>query len=114
MDRKSEQTFRHAVEEIKKGKSFLVASHVNPEGDAVGSLLSLVLGLKELKKDVTAYLYDPVPKTFDFLPYADKVTNKIDENKIYDAVFVVDFGQKDKVGGEFYKIKNKGKVINID
>ena len=108
------QKFKEVIDEIKNGKTFLVSSHVNPEGDAVGSLLSLVLGLKELKKDVTAYLYDPVPKTFDFLPYADKVTNKIDENKIYDAVFVVDCGQKDRLGEDFHKIKNKGKVINID
>lgn len=108
------QKFKEVIDEIKNGKNFLVSSHVNPEGDAVGSLLSLVLGLKGLKKDVTAYLYDPVPKTFNFLPFADKVTNKIDENKIYDAVFVVDCGQKDRLGEDFHKIKNKGKVINID
>lgn len=108
------QKFKEVIDEIKNGKTFLVSSHVNPEGDAVGSLLSLVLGLKGLKKDVTAYLYDPVPKTFDFLPFADKVTNKIDENKIYDAVFVVDCGQKDRLGEDFNKIKNKGKLINID
>lgn len=114
MDRKSEQTFRHAVEEIKKGKSFLVASHVNPEGDAVGSTLALALGLKELKKDVTAYLYDPVPATFRFLPFADKVVHRINEDKVYDVIFAVDCGQRDRLGEEFDKIKNKGKLINID
>ncbi len=106
--------FKQVIDEINKGKTFLVSSHVNPEGDAVGSLLSLTLGLKELKKDVTAYLYDPVPKTFKFLPFADKVANKIDENKIYDAVFAVDCGQKDRLGEDFGRIKNKGKLINID
>src|SRR3989337_1226901 len=114
MDRKSEQTFRHAVEEIKKGKSFLVSSHVNPEGDAVGSMLALALGLKELNKDVTAYLYDPVPKVFRFLPFADKVINKINEDKIYDAVLAVDCGQKDRLCEDFNKIKKQGKLINID
>ena len=108
------QKYKQVIEEIKKGKTFLVSSHVNPEGDAVGSLLSLALGLKEFKKDVTAYLYDPVPKVFTFLPFADKVINKIDENKIYDAVLVVDCGQKDRLGEDFSKIKNKGKLINID
>lgn len=106
--------FKQVIDEINKGKTFLVSSHVNPEGDAVGSLLSLALGLKELKKDVTAYLYDPVPKTFKFLPFADKVANKIDENKIYDVVFAVDCGQKDRLGEDFSRIKNKGKLINID
>lgn len=110
MDRK----FKQVIDEINKGKTFLVSSHVNPEGDAVGSLLSLALGLKELKKDVTAYLYDPVPKIFKFLPFADKVTNKIDESKIYDTILVVDCGQKDRLGEDFSKIKNRGKLINID
>ncbi|MBI3752760.1 MAG: bifunctional oligoribonuclease/PAP phosphatase NrnA [Deltaproteobacteria bacterium] len=108
------QKYKQVINEIRHGNSFLVASHVNPEGDAVGSLLSLTLGLKGLQKDVTAYLYDPVPKTFKFLPFADKVVNKIDENKIYDAVLVVDCGQKDRLGEDFGKIKNRGKLINID
>ncbi|MBI5048269.1 MAG: bifunctional oligoribonuclease/PAP phosphatase NrnA [Deltaproteobacteria bacterium] len=106
--------FKQVIDEIKKGKTFLVSSHVNPEGDAVGSTLALALGLKELKKDVTAYLYDPVPKVFEFLPFADKVVNRISEEKIYDAVLVVDCGQKDRLGEDFIKIKNKGKLINID
>ena len=110
MDKKFEQV----IEEIRKGKSFLVSSHVNPEGDAVGSMLALALGLKELNKDVTTYLYDPVPKVFRFLPFADKVINKINEDKIYDAVLAVDCGQKDRLGEDFNKIKNQGKLINID
>ena len=110
MDKKFEQV----IEEIRKGKSFLVSSHINPEGDAVGSMLALALGLKELNKDVTAYLYDPVPKVFRFLPFADKVINKIHEDKIYDAVFAVDCGQRDRLGEDFNKIKNQGKLINID
>ncbi|MBI5328409.1 MAG: bifunctional oligoribonuclease/PAP phosphatase NrnA [Deltaproteobacteria bacterium] len=106
--------FEQVINEIKNGQTFLISSHVNPEGDAVGSTLALAIGLKELNKDVTAYLYDPVPKVFEFLPFADKVVNRINEDKIYDAVLVVDCGQKDRLGEDFNKIKNKGKLINID
>ncbi|MBI3755089.1 MAG: DHH family phosphoesterase [Deltaproteobacteria bacterium] len=114
MAQRFEQTFKHVIEEIKKGGSFLIASHVNPEGDAVGSTLALSLGLKELKKDVTAYLYDPVPALFRFLPFADKVAHKVNEDKVYDAILVVDCGQRERLGEDFNKIKNKGKLINID
>ncbi|MBI5238428.1 MAG: bifunctional oligoribonuclease/PAP phosphatase NrnA, partial [Deltaproteobacteria bacterium] len=38
--------FLGVIEKIKKGRKFLVVSHVNPEGDAVGSLLGLALALK--------------------------------------------------------------------
>ena len=47
MSKKSEQTFDAVIKEINNGVRFLVASHVNPEGDAVGSTLALALGLKE-------------------------------------------------------------------
>ena len=114
MSKKSEQTFDAVIKEINNGVRFLVASHVNPEGDAVGSTLALALGLKELKKDVTAYLYDPVPAAFKFLPFADKVVSKAPEDKIYDAIFVVDCGQDDRIGEDFSRIKNRGKLINID
>lgn len=110
----AEQAFKDVIAEIKKGQNFLIASHVNPEGDAVGSTLALALGLRELKKDVTAYLYDPVPALFRFLPFADKVVSKVNENIIYDAVLVVDCGQIDRLGEEFNKVKNRGKLINID
>ncbi|HHD11256.1 MAG TPA: bifunctional oligoribonuclease/PAP phosphatase NrnA, partial [Deltaproteobacteria bacterium] len=60
--------FSDAIEEIKKGRRFLVISHVNPEGDAVGSLLGLALALKEAGKDVVPYLEDPVPEVLRFLP----------------------------------------------
>lgn len=114
MTPKTNLSFKSVIEEINKGEKFIVSSHINPEGDAVGSMLALVLGLRELKKDVTAYLYDTVPLMFRFLPYSDKVTNKIDENVVYDAVFVVDCGQKDRLGNDFHKIKTRGKIINID
>jgi len=98
VSKKSEQAFDAVIKEINNGVRFLVTSHVNPEGDAVGSTLALALGLKELKKDVTAYLYDPVPAAFKFLPFADKVVSKAPEDKIYDAIFVVDCGQNDRIG----------------
>ena len=60
--------FGRAIEEIKKGKRFIVISHVNPEGDAIGSLLGLALALKGMGKEVIAYLEDRVPDVYNFLP----------------------------------------------
>lgn len=108
MDRRFDQI----IGEIKKGKTFLVSSHVNPEGDAVGSSLALALGMRQLGKDVTVYLPDRVPEIFRFLPSADKVVSRLDGT--YDATFVVDCGQMDRLGREFNNIDEKGKIINID
>ncbi|MBI5642428.1 MAG: bifunctional oligoribonuclease/PAP phosphatase NrnA [Deltaproteobacteria bacterium] len=110
MDRR----FDAAIEEIKKGKKFLTVSHVSPEGDAVGSLLGVTLALRSLGKDVTAYLEDPVPDLFKFLPGADTVVHNLEGAGPFDATFAVDCGQKERLGKGFVNLKEPGKIINID
>lgn len=106
--------FDEVLQEIKNGKRFLVISHVNPEGDAIGSTIGLALALKDLGKDVTPYLEDQVPAVYKFLPGADLVTNKIERDDWYDVVFAVDCGTMERLGKGFKNIVNKGKIINID
>lgn len=103
-----------AIEELKKGKRFLVVSHVNPEGDAVGSLLGLYLAIKSQGKEAVAYLEDPVPDLFTFLPGAKEIVHSLDNSSSFDATFAVDCGQKERLGRGFNELKNPGRVINID
>ncbi|MCS7191565.1 MAG: bifunctional oligoribonuclease/PAP phosphatase NrnA [Armatimonadetes bacterium] len=51
----------------------LIASHVSPEGDAIGSALALTLGLEKLGKVVEVVCHNGVPKRYEFLPKAEKV-----------------------------------------
>lgn len=110
MDRR----FDKAIEWVKKGGNFLAVSHVNPEGDAVGSLLGLTLALRSIGKNVTAYLEDPVPDTFRFLPGASTVVHSLEIESPFDATFAVDCGQKDRLGMGFLALKEPGCIINID
>ncbi len=52
---------------------FLVVTHENPDGDALGSMLALTLGLRALGKDALMYLSGtaPLPAEFEFLPLGD-------------------------------------------
>lgn len=109
-----DKLFNEAIEKIKKGRKFLVVSHVNPEGDAVGSLLGLSLALKNIGKDVTPYLEDPIPDVFKFLPGADLVAHDLNGKGPFDATFAVDCGQKDRLGKGFCELKAPGTVINVD
>lgn len=109
-----EKRFSQVIEEINRGKRFLTVSHVSPEGDAVGSLLGITLALRSLGKDVTAYLEDPVPDLFKFLPGADTVVHNLDGKGPFDATFAVDCGQKERLGKGFNELKNPGRVVNID
>lgn len=106
--------FDKVIDEIKKGKNFLVVSHVNPEGDAVGSALAMGLGLKELGKSSKVFLHDNVPEVFNFLPGAGDIVHDIDNGEAFDVTIVVDCGQMDRLGENFKKVKNHGKIINID
>lgn len=106
--------FDAAVAELKAGKKFLVVSHVSPEGDAVGSLLGMALALRTLGKDVTAYLEDPVPDLFLFLPGADTVVHSLDGAGPFDATFAVDCGQKERLGKGFMALREPGRIVNID
>lgn len=110
MDRR----FDKAIEVLKRGKRFLVVSHVSPEGDAIGSLLGMTLALRGLGKDVTAYLEDRIPDLFEFLPGARTVVHTLEGMGPFDATFAVDCGQKDRLGRDFVNLKEPGCVINID
>ena len=106
--------FDDAVAELKRGKKFLVVSHVSPEGDAVGSLLGMTLALRSLGKEATAYLEDPVPDLFKFLPGADTVVHSLEGAGPFDATFAVDCGQKERLGRGFISLKEPGRIVNID
>jgi phosphoesterase RecJ-like protein len=48
--------FDTVVEALRTHERFLVVTHENPDGDALGSMLGAALGLRELGKDVVMYL----------------------------------------------------------
>ena len=61
------------VEALRGHDRFVVVTHENPDGDALGSLQGLVLGLRALDKDVVPYLsgHGPLPAEYGFLDLAD-------------------------------------------
>jgi phosphoesterase RecJ-like protein len=61
------------VDALRSHDRFLATTHENPDGDALGSLLGLTLGLRQLGKDVEMILgpRERVPAEYAFLPLAD-------------------------------------------
>jgi phosphoesterase RecJ-like protein len=56
----------------------LLATHFNPDGDALGSLLGLVEILEGMGKRVLAYLEEPVSHVYRFLPGCAQVQTDMD------------------------------------
>lgn len=92
---------------------FLV-SHVNPDGDAVGSLIALGLALEKLGIDTTMYNESSIPAVYRFLPAIEKITRQTDELDDYDAAVVLDCGDLGRVGAVAERIAGFKLMINID
>src|SRR5881296_1659940 len=58
---------------IRGHERFLVTTHENPDGDALGSLLAAKLALAQLGKDTVMVLYGdaPLPNEYAFMPLPD-------------------------------------------
>lgn len=52
---------------ITRGQRFVLTTHVNPDGDGLGSEAALSGFLKNLNKDVFIFNSSPVPRNYDFL-----------------------------------------------
>ena len=64
------------INQIKKAQHILLASHSDPDGDAVSSLLALGLALSKLDKKTTLYNASPIPAVYRFLPSVERIVNR--------------------------------------
>ncbi|MGI9535010.1 MAG: DHH family phosphoesterase [Thermodesulfobacteriota bacterium] len=67
----------------------LLASHENPDYDALGSMLALATGLKSLGKDVNLYNSGNIPNHLKFLPDWEIVNNDLSAFKDNYDLFVL-------------------------
>lgn len=58
---------------IRSGNRFLLTSHVNPDGDAIGSELGLARMLRKLGKGATVWNHDATPRIYAALPGAARI-----------------------------------------
>jgi phosphoesterase RecJ-like protein len=58
---------------LRHGQRFVVSSHINPDGDAVGSALGLTRVLLSLGKAAVIWNRDVTPKIYQNLPGSDRI-----------------------------------------
>lgn len=107
-------TFLEIRDEILKRDNIVVVSHVNPDGDAIGSGLALTLGLRKLGKKVRFILQDKYPDSVSFLKeIGNAEVYNPSENYNFNLVICVDGATDDRLG-EAKKLLENRFVINID
>lgn len=84
---------------VKDAKRVLIATHIFPDGDALGSQLALGFALESMGKEVYLYSEEPVSYILDFLPGCDRLITFLPErNAHFDCAFSVDCGDKRRLG----------------
>ncbi|MCX7879521.1 MAG: bifunctional oligoribonuclease/PAP phosphatase NrnA [Ignavibacteria bacterium] len=80
--------------------SFLLTTHINPDGDAVGSCLALYHYLRQKNKNCSIFFHSPIPSNLRFLDGIDKIKFSSDSGLVFeqtDAVIVVDLNDISRV-----------------
>lgn len=102
------------IQHIKDGQHILIASHAEPDGDSVGSLVALGLALTKLDKKITMHTPSPIPAVYRFLPGASRIVQQIQDADIYDLALVLDCGDLTRIGDTSAEIGRIPVLINID
>ncbi|MBW2432879.1 MAG: bifunctional oligoribonuclease/PAP phosphatase NrnA [Deltaproteobacteria bacterium] len=99
---------------IKSRERILVASHAEPDGDCLGSLVALGLALNKLDKTITLFNSSPIPAVYRFLPGVEGIVRQIKEAEEYDLAIVLDCGDIARVGEDSSVVEQIPIVVNID
>ena len=103
-----------AKQAIGSAHRVLVTSHVDPDGDAVGSGLAFASLVRELGKDVDVVTQDPIPRLYEFLPGADTAKRPNQVQGEYDTCVVLDCASLERVGSVQPLVSSSRVIVNID
>ncbi len=110
-----QETIRKIGEIISTHQSFLLMSHVRPDGDAIGSELALGFSLMALGKKVHMINEDGVPESLEFLKGSEKVTQPPKEPLEVEVAIALDTAAKPRLGEASLHAASRAKLwLNID
>ncbi len=100
---------------LKQEDGFLVVTHVNPDGDALGSMLGMHLALREMGKRSWAILRDAFPERYAFLPGRDRVRTSADSlNGRPNWIISLDVASEVRISADLDTMRRTAKLINVD
>lgn len=102
-------------ETLQGAKTVAILGHVRPDGDCIGSCLSLYNYLEIYFPQIEAvvYLQEFMPE-FLMLKNADKIVHDFSEDKVYDVCFSLDSADKERHGDTVKYFDSAKKTVGID
>ena len=102
---------------IKSSKNILLVSHINPDGDTLGSMCGMLSLIKDnCKKNCDMVVVSKIPSIYTFLPNIDKAKDieEINLSREYDLVINLDVASIDRCADAKILFEKAKKTVNID
>src|SRR5215218_1072338 len=103
------------AEAIRSHDRFLVTTHENPDGDALGSLLAMKLTLDHLGKDSVMYLAGeaPLPREYAWMPFGD-LRRQVPDDASERVLLALDCANESRLGPDPEVLVTAPLVVNVD
>jgi bifunctional oligoribonuclease and PAP phosphatase NrnA len=103
------------AEAIRSNERFLVTTHENPDGDALGSLLAMKLALDRLGKDSVMYLGGeaPLPREYNWMPLGE-LHRRLPDDAGERVLLALDCANESRLGADAEGLLAAPLVVNID
>jgi len=114
--RMNRNKYNAIAEYIEKAESVLITSHIDPDGDSLGSELALWKYAIDLGKKVAVVNQGLIPGKYLFLPYVDRITDieNYQGDSKFDLAIFVECPSPERAGRVADLIGGSARVINID
>ena len=101
--------------ELKEVKTAAISGHVRPDGDCVGACMALYHYIRKNFPDIEVDLYlEEVPKSYSLIEGIEKIKHSASEPKEYDVFFILDCGDKDRLGFSSVYFETAKRTVCID
>jgi len=108
-------TFEQIGEVLRSHNSFILLSHVRPDGDAIGSQLALGFALMAMGKSVRLVNEDGLPENLAFLAGSERIETPPTEPLDVEVAIALDTATKPRLGDGALHAASKAKIwLNID
>ena len=108
-------TFEEIGEVLRSHQSFILLSHVRPDGDAIGSQIALGFALMAMGKTVRLVNDDGLPENLAFLPGSGKIEIPPADPIDVEVAIALDTATKPRLGENALHAASKAKIwLNID
>lgn len=110
------QSLAAAAAELRRAARPILAGHVVPDGDSVGSTLALGFMLEQLGKTVQMVSQDAIPATYRFLPGVERIHVGSVPEADYDCLVTLDCSTPERLGPAVQPLVSRPgiRVLNID